>query len=349
MKKKIMLGILLVVLLAGVGFGGYYLGTKKTNKCDVEDPNKVHEENKPVEDTKKYSVVISNERDLIYEVDDNYQVLWTYNIKDSTNVYNITRVDGEYIYYVDGDILHRRNYNTGDIENLEIELKDYWNFHVDGNNVVYNVLFDLYHVDLTTKKETKLTITTDNQDALINGIIYFTNKVDGTLSTYNLETKEIVKLEDSGRIEEYNKDGILYVNGNDEYIYYNVKNSTKQKILKQEHAHSSGLNYPIHIYNNKVYTMEKDVLTIVGETKEEVYKRVLKDNEQVTDFIFISNNKILLSMFVMDDESTCEADICEPEGDYKYYLVDLKTKEEKEITEHVDVFDVSYEVYNIVK
>ena len=82
MKKKIMLGILLVVLLAGVGFGGYYLGTKKTNKCDVEDPKKSQEENKPVEDTKKYSVVISNERDLIYEVDDNYQVLWTYNIKE---------------------------------------------------------------------------------------------------------------------------------------------------------------------------------------------------------------------------------------------------------------------------
>ena len=119
----------------------------------------------------------ANERDLIYEVDDNYQVLWTYSIKDSTNVYNITRVDGEYIYYVDGDILHRRNYNTGDIENLEIELKDYWNFHVDGNNVVYNVLFDLYHVDLTTKKETKLTITTDNQEALINGIVYFLDTI----------------------------------------------------------------------------------------------------------------------------------------------------------------------------
>ena len=348
MKKKIILGILLVILLAGVGFGGYFIGTMHSSK-PVEEPKDKVDNKEPEVKESNDSIVISNTSDLIYELNEKYEVLWSYKVKEVSNYYNISRVDGDYIYFTDNDMLYRRNYVTGEVENLEIELKDYWNFHVSGDYLIYDVLFDIYQVNLKTKEQTKLTVQGENEEALINGVLYYTSKEDSSISSYNLETKEIIKLEDEGRIEEYNSEYILYVTGNDTYVLYSVEDGSKQKILQEDFAHSSGLNYPIHMYDGKVYTMEKDTLEMIGETNTNVYKREVKEKETIQDFIFLSENKVLLSIFVESSDSECQADICGPEGEFVYYVVDLNTKEEKEITEYIDVFDVDYEFYHINK
>lgn len=346
MKKKIILGIIIFILVISVAIGGFLIGTSINKKEEVSD--KI-DNNKETEKEIKDTIVISNTSNLIYELNSNFDLVWSYKVKNVSNYFNIVKVDGEYIYFTDNDKLYRRNYNTDVVEDLDIEMKDYWHFHVDGDTLIYDILFDVYKVDLTTKKQVKLDIKSNNATCLINGIVYYTNKNDNSLSAYNLENKENIVIDNYARIVEYDDNNILYVNKDDEFILYSVKDGNKEKILQEEYAMTSGLSYPIHMYKGNVYTMENDSLDLINGEKKSIYKHSLKDNEYITDFLFINENVILLHIFTEDTETVCETELCGPEGENKYYLVNIKTKEEKEILENINIMDEMYEFYNISK
>ena len=345
MKQKIIVGILALLSIISATVGVCILINSNEEEKTQKEPAKQETEKKE----KTGSIVISNTRNLIYEINEDLEVIWKYEVKNETNVYNIARVDGDYIYYTDNDQLYRRNYKTNETEDLGVTLYDYWFFYVEGNTVIYDKLFEVYQVDLTTKETTKLDIQNNNQEALINGVFYYSNNLDNTISAYNLSTKENTVIEQKGRIVEYNKDNILYINANNEYILYSVKDGKKEVVLYDEYALLSGINYPIHLYENKVYTMEKNSLDVISGKKESIYTHSFGENETAFDFIFLSDTKILLTTFVEDKTVPCQDEICGPTGDYKYYIVDLNTKEFKEVDENHEINNVGAEIHYINK
>ena len=173
MKKKIITAIVIIAIFAlGISVGLLFNNkntmntSKETNNqqgTNNQETGNQETNNQQETQIKDEYVVISNTSDKIYLVNDNYEKIWEYNVKNKSNYYNIVEVYKNYIYYTDNDILYRRNINTNEDENLNIELKDYWFFNVDDNYVVYSVLFDVYQVELSTKKQTKLDIQQNNK------------------------------------------------------------------------------------------------------------------------------------------------------------------------------------------
>ena len=332
MKKKNIISTILLILVLGIFITG----------CDKKKDEKKEEPKK--EETKITYTALSNERDQIYLLNDNYEKVWSYKLSVTENFYNIIRIDGDYLYYTEDDNLYRRNIKSDAEEKLDIKLKDYWNFHIDGDYLIYDVLYDLYQVNLKTKESTKLTIQTSNEEALINGVLYYTAKKDNNLYSYNLETKEEKLISEKTRIEEYDKDSLIYVTEKGDCYLYSPKEDKQEKILSNKSSYGAHFDYPIHLYNNKVYAMEKDTLQIISDNKEDVYKYELKEHEYINNFIILSENKVLLVVFVEDVNAKCESEICGPQGDNKYILVDIKNKEEKEIKEYIDVLENTFEI-----
>ena len=323
MKKKLFLVIMLLLLVVGCG----KKEEKEEKKEEVVEP--------------KNAIVISDNKEHISLLDDNFDKVWGYKVKDIQNYYNITRVDGNYIYYVDGDKLYRYDYVNEKNEDLEITMKDYWFFEVSGDDLIYNVLYDIYYVNLKDKKTSKLSIQSNNSIALIDGLLFYTNKNDGSLKMYNLSTKENTMIDKKARILEANKNSVLYVNEDNKYMIYNIEDKKSTLAIQGwEYALSSGDNYPIHLYNNKVYAIKEDTLAIYNEDKEEkVYTHKFNKDEEIHDFIMLNENKVLLIVNYLDPDIKCESEYCDPVGELKFILVDIKNKKEKEVKNNSELFD----------
>ena len=52
-------------------------------------------------------------------------------------------------------------------------------------------------------------------------------------------------------------------------------------------------------------------------------------------------------MFARDDEYVCESDICEPVGEFKYYLIDLKISIKKLLLSRVTICLISSIIFTI--
>ena len=352
MKKKIITIIaIIVVFVLGISIGVFFNNKnsinnqQETNNQEANNQKTNNQEQNNQQETKikeKY-VVISDTSSIIYQLNDKFEKVWEYKVKNKTNVYNIVEAYKNYIYYTDNDMLYRRNINTNEVENLNIELKDYWFFSVDDNSVIYNVLFDVYHVDLSTKKQTKLDIQENNKSALINGIYYYT--ADNSLKTYNLSTKEKTIIDNKARILEYNSEYILFVNSNDDIYLYNGNDKEKKKVINIQYAYSSGPHYPLHIYKDTVYYIEKNEIKDLINNKV-LYTYNLKDNQEITKSIRLSEDKILLDIFT-NDGKPCTSDICGPSGYDSYVIVDLKNNTVTDVNENTDILEFDHEEYNI--
>ncbi len=102
----------------------------------------------------------------------------------------------------------------------------------------------------------------------------------------------------------------------------------------------SGLNYPIHLYNNKVYLIKENKLENIID-KEILYTYNLKENEIIKDFLMLDEDKFVLKIFVIDKSVVCEDDICDPVGETKYILIN--NKKEQGIDDNIDILNDDFE------
>ena len=339
MKKKIITAIVIIAIFAlGISVGLLF-NNKNTMNTSKETNN---EQETQIKD--EY-VVISNTSDKIYLVNDKYEKIWEYNVKNKSNYYNIVKVYKNYIYYTDNDILYRKNINTNENENLNIEMKDYWFFNADDNYVVYNVLFDVYQVELSTKKQTKLNIQHNNNDALVNGVFYYSDREDSSLKSYNLSTEEKTTIDKKARVLEYNSEYIMYANDSDDVYLFNANTKDKKKVANIKNVYSSGSYKPLHLYKNTIYYIENNEIKDLVNNQV-LYTYNLKDNQEITESIRLSEDKFLLDEFTSDGKP-CTGDICGPSGDDKYVLVDIKNNTITELTQNIDILRTEHEEYNI--
>ena len=337
MKKKLLLIMIMLFGIFTLSGGG------KKNENKENTVNNGENNNTEVVEEPKTSIVISNADDKIYVLNDKFELVWKYDIKGNQAKYDSISFDGDYLYYTDGENLYRKNIRTnGDIEDLGIKLSGYWYFYVKRDILVYTNVDSYNYVNLENKNVSKLDILGSNKEALTDEAIYYTDKEDESLKSYNIITKEINTISANARIEEMDKDEILYVNDKNEYILYNYKNKTSKVVLTEEYAYMSGLSYPIHLYNNGVYTFEGNKLNLRSENRT-IYTHELGENEKVLDFIMLGENKFLLAIFIEDKTAECLDDICDPVGEMKYLLVDNKNNKTTEIKENVDILSSTYE------
>ena len=338
MKKKLLL--VMIMLIGVITLSGCDLFKKK----EKEENNTPNNGGEVVKEEPKISLAVSDDMDKIYVFDDNMDLKWKYEVKGDQAKYNFIRVDKDYLYFVDGEKLYRKNIKSDEIEDLNIKMNNYWFFHVNGNDVIYTNVDEYSYVNLNDKNISKLSILGGNYETIINGKVYYTEKETDIFKSYDINTKEIETIAQEGRIEEYNKDSILYVNSDNEFVLYNAKDKTSKVLFTQEYGYMSGVSYPMHIYNDKVYTIEKDTLKNIVDNKE-LYTYKLEENESIKNFMMLNENKVLLDIFVLDVNA--EQDDIDPVGDKKFVLVDIKNNETKEIKDNVDIFEYDYSFQNI--
>ena len=333
MKKKL---LLVMILLMGVITLSGCNKKKENENTNTNNTNTVEES--------KISLAVSDRMEKIYVYDDNMDLKWKYDVTGDQAKYNFIRVDGNYLYFADGQKLYKKDFKNDEVLDLGIKMSGYWYFHVSGNDVLYSNVDEYNYVNMNDKNIKKLGILGGNYETIINGKIYYTDKETEDLKSYDINTKEIEVISSKARIEEYNKDSILYVNSNDEFILYNTKDKSSKVLFTKEYGYMSGVNYPIHLYNNKVYALENNKLSIISENKD-LYTYKLEEYESIKNFIMLTDNKVLLEVFKIDINA--EQDEFEPVGDTKYILVNIKTNETKEITENLEAFGYEYEFQNI--
>ena len=304
--------------------------------CDCDNPylnnNLTQVESKP-------ALVISN-NEKIYLLNDNFKIVWNYKISGEQAKYNCIRIDGEYLYFTDGEKLYKKYLNSDKIEDLNVNLPNYWYFNISGDNLIYSNVDKIHYINLKNKNDLNINIESNNTDTIIKNNIYYTDKNTENLNYYNIDTNEVTKLFDSARIEEYDKDSLLIINENNDIILYNTNDNISNVLFNEEYSYISGLNYPIHLYNNKVYLIRENKLENIID-KEILYTYNLKENEIIKDFLMLDKDKFVLKIFVIDKSVVCEDDICDPVGETKYILIN--NKKEQGIDDNIDILNDDFE------
>ena len=114
--------------------------------------------------------------------------------------------------------------------------------------------------------------------------------------------------------------------------FYNTIDESKTLIMTGgEHAYSARDIRAYTLYNNEAYIIiDNTFYTIKEDNKTELYKFELQNDESITDIIAFKDNKFFVTKYI-NNGPPCYSDVCGPTGDNVYYLLNLNTKELKEI------------------
>ncbi len=354
----ILIGVLVVIILALMGYlyyDNFYPKKEKHSENTNTEENQTNNQqetnnttnnettnntNETKQETKSKAVVAIGKNKKVGLFDENFNLIWSHDTSDYIP-YGDVAIDGNYVYFAvhesgsDSTMianLYRVDIEKQELENLDIKLKHPWYIHAENNQLLYNSLYSYYLLDINTKKDELLEVEGNNKDAFINGNLLYTKKDGESLNIYNLKTKEDKKIDDRARIVRSSNTSILYVNSENKYYLYNVKDDSKTFILTGgDYALTSGDSFSIELYKNTVYVVKNNTLyTVKNDKMTELYKFSLKEDESVSEVIVLGNNKYVLQKYI-DNGPPCTSDICGPTGEFRHIILNLNTKTVEEI------------------
>lgn len=366
MKKKIIIISIILLIIIG-GTITYFLYSKK----DLITNNTTNINNKEKKNlyTDTDYIFLTNNDNIIFQYNTNMERVWEHKL-ESSDYKNRIFIYKDYLYYVDGQKLYRKNINSDNIENLNINIDydDY--FLVDDNYIAYinNNMINI--INKNNKAKEILDVNLNGDISLIDGKIYYVDN-EGSLYKYNIKTKEQEIIEKNISLKEYNNDYIyfeddyLYSECEDEYntidddIDYDVfKQSCKIKDYNiseyhdkiEQTNHLTGIVL-YNIHNNEkhiIYTYEDSSLwdKIIKLYNNDIYindNNIIKSLSNNNTLLSIVNNKSIEEYYRINDNMIIiEAYVCNNpidncnNGNTEYILLNIDTKAQKNITDIIE-------------
>jgi len=302
----------------------------------------------------KYTTAIST-NNKIYLLDENLEDIWTYSIDKSIS--GLKMYDNNIYFLYEGKI-KKINITTKEEEekNISSMFSEYWDLiGVNKNTIIVGKKVDIYQINNInnntydeSKDYKKLKLESGNKETFINDIIYYTDESSNNIIAYNIKNKKKETIDKKGRIVKIDNNGFIYVNSANKYIMYNGITKEKTYIMEgNQYALSSGPTFPMDLYKDKVYIVKDNTLYIALYNEfTELYKFSLNSDEQIQGLIVLNKNKVLLLKYI-NNGSPCQNDVCGPTGEYKNIILDLKTKEIKELNNQDVIYCDSFRTQHL--